>query len=153
MSLPFPFVSLWLNCLQARLVQAQQRMIQQMEAAVGKAVVQSTTAVTAAEAAAEAAEAVHREGGVAFSRDGAPQASSSMDGTGLLDGPPSSGYVQDSALAGSVGTAGGAAGAVAPMIGRVKAEAARHDAAVAGAALHDRRLVGLYDARYHSTAW
>jgi broad specificity phosphatase PhoE len=39
------------------------------------------------------------------------------------------------------------------MIGRVKAEAARHDAAVAGAALHDRRLVGLYDARYHSTAW
>ncbi len=133
-------------------MQAQQRMIHQMEAAVGKAVVQSTTAVTAAEAAAEAAEAAHREGGGAFSRDGAPQATSSFDGAGLLEGPPGSGYVQDPALAGGAAAAPAAA-AAAPMIGRVKAEAARHDAAVAGAALHDRRLVGLYDARYHSTAW
>lgn len=127
-----------------------------MEAAVGKAVVQSTTAVTAAEAATEA---MHREGGSAFSRDGAPQASVSFEGVGLLDAAPGSGYLPESSSAGAAGaaaaaTAGPGAGAPpAPMISRVKEEAARHDAAVAGAALHDRRLVGLYDARYHSTSW
>lgn len=134
--------------LQARLVQSQQRTIQAMEAAVGKAVVQSTTAVTAAEAAATVASAAHREAGGAFSRDGAPQAAAGQDG---LDPPGSGLLAAPSAAAAVVGARGAAAGG--GMIDRVKAEAAAHDAAVAGAALHDRRLVGLYDARYHSTSW
>lgn len=115
---------------QARLVQSQQRHIVQMEAAVGQAVVQSTSAVTAAAAAAAQAT----------SRDGAPQAAPSAWSPGV--GEPAAAAQQL-----------GSAGSGSLLLESVKAEEGRANRALADAALNDRRLVGLFDARYHSTAW
>lgn len=142
---------------QARLVQSQQRHITQMEAAVGKAVVQSTSAVTAASAAASVAAAQQQQGA---SRDGASEAAPGGLSSGYLS--PAA-YGADEVLPPEVvgdGPFPAAShltrlppGSPSSLIEGVKAEEARHNRAIAEAVLHDRRVVGLFDARYHSTSW
>lgn len=113
---------------QGRLVQSQQRHIQQLEAAVGQAVVQQTAASTAAQRAAEAAAAA-----AAAAADQAQR----MGGAPLIL-PPSA----EAAPSGRRST----------LLEDLKEQEARANQQLLEAPLNDRRLTGLFDARYHSTS-
>lgn len=118
-----------------------------MEAAVGRAVVQSTSAVNTAAAAAEAA---HQQT-AAGSNSGRPApaatgsgSSNTMTRDGAVQARPA-GFLESMASAATTGSS--------MVIESIKEEEARANRAVAEAHLHDRRVVGLFDARYHSTSW
>ncbi|PSC69919.1 phosphoglycerate mutase [Micractinium conductrix] len=115
---------------QARLVQSQQRNIQQLETAVGQSVVQTSAAAASAAAAQEAAAA-------AVATPAAPGAAAS-GGAARSSGPA---------------ILGGGAGARSQVLESVMEEEARANLLLQQAPLGDRRLLGLFDARYHSTAW
>ncbi|KAL4428501.1 hypothetical protein ABPG75_002590 [Micractinium tetrahymenae] len=114
---------------QARLVQSQQRHIQQLEAAVGQAVVQQTAASTAAQHAAESAAAAAAAAVEHVQRLG----------EGPLILPPTAEVVSG--------------GRRSSILEDLKEQEARANQMILEAPLHDRRLTGLFDARYHSTAW
>ncbi|EFN55417.1 hypothetical protein CHLNCDRAFT_134554 [Chlorella variabilis] len=119
---------------QARLVQSQQRHIQQLEAAVGLGVVHTAASSSAAAAAAAAATA-----------DAPKQAAGARPASAAA------------AAGGSGRDAAGGSGVVDPVksliIEGIKAEEERAKRLVMAAELPDRRLTGLFDARYHSTSW
>ena len=119
---------------QARLVQSQQRHIQQLEAAVGLGVVHTAASSSAAAAAAAAATA-----------DAPKQAAGARPASAAA------------AAGGSGRDAAGGSGVVdtvkSLIIEGIKAEEERAKRLVMAAELPDRRLTGLFDARYHSTSW
>ena len=124
---------------QARLVQSQQAHIQRLEATVGTAVAQQATALAAVGAVGSAVKR------------------GSSNGSGLLL-PPSAGGSAGapqaaaapalSSSSSSVSSAG-----VSAVLGGILAEEATSNAALLAAPVSDRRLTGLFDARYHSASF
>ena len=117
---------------QAKLVQAQQQHIQKLEATVelqgGAAAAATTAAAAAGLAAAEAAGGAAAAAAASGPSSAAQQQQEQQQQHQGVDGP-------------------------SLILEGIKAEEMRSNRQAETAALYDRRLSGVFDARYHSTAW